>query len=542
MKKPIFSGPQDYFALLIRRKWWSMIPFVLLSLTVGVVTYHLPDVYASETLILVEPREIPDDFVRDLITVSTAQRVNTVQQTLLSRTNLLRLITGLEGELISLRGLGDDEKVNRLKDHIAIEVETRPGTSFLRIRYEDRNPELAQKIASQLASLLIEYDNRTRQEQVFGTGEFLDSEFEKVSQELQKVAGTLSQMKSDYRYELPAQLGTNLRTLDQLHTQLQTNTEALDRSREIRLDLEQQISEKDLEIVEEVNPVVVVRELSPLVKEYREKERLYEKLTTKYTEKHPDVQRLRAELDQLKSEIPSADLIETEESDNLEGGTVSRPNPVYQNLTAQLSEIKREIEIRESTGKQIQAEIEKYTLRIQNTPKREQEMASIVRTHSELSNQYASLQSKLVQTRLAESLESKQKGVHFVILDPANYPTKPSKPNRASITLMGLLFSLSFGIAMAFAVDLFDQKLWTDIEVERLLGAPVLVEIPEIITEEDLQNRNKKRLMYLFAFFVTSGIFLTAIYYVYVTPDLKALAGGYFHQIIEWVASSLNLS
>ncbi len=540
MKKLIFSEPLDYLALLVRRKWWIMIPFTLLSSTIAFVTYHLPDVYASETFILVEPRDVPNDFVRDLVTVDTSQRLSSVQQTLLSKTNLFRIITEFESDLSNLQGLADNQKVDRFKNRIEIEAESREGTtSFLRIQYEDQNPELAQKITSRLASLLIEFDNRLRQEQVFGTGEFLQSEVEKVSQELAQAEEVLAQMKHAYRYELPTQLQTNLRTLDQLHLQLQTNTETLDRSRQLRLELEQQIAERDPEIVQELDPVA--SGLSPLVQEYREKERLYTKLLIQYTEKHPDIQRLRVELDQLQSEIPPSDLVVAEEPVYLEREQIIKPNPVYQNLTSQLSEIVREIELREREREKLEAAVEQYTLRVQNTPQREQEMASIVRSHSELSGQYQDLQEKLVQTRLAESLESKQKGVHFMILDPANYPTEPSKPNRSGIILIGLLFSFGFGVALAFAVDLFDQKLWTHTEVEKLLGVPVLIEIPEIVTEADLQSRKRRRLRYVLLSCVTTGIFLAAIFSVYTNPELKALTGHYFHQITDLAASRLNL-
>ena len=159
-------------------------------------------------------------------------------------------------------------------------------------------------------------DNRIREEQVFGTAEFLQSEFDKVSQELEKVDQALTRVKYDYLHELPDQLETNLRTLDQLHLQLQANTEAVDRSHEMRLDLEQRISQTDPEIVRQID--AVLEQLSPQVREYREKERRYKSLTNKYTEKHPNVQRVKAELDQLKSEIPPEDLIESEESEVLE--------------------------------------------------------------------------------------------------------------------------------------------------------------------------------------------------------------------------------
>jgi hypothetical protein len=185
-------------------------------------------------------------------------------------------------------------------------------------------------------------------------------------------------------------------------------------------------------------------------------------------------------------------------------------------------------------------------VRGENTPQREQEMASILRAHRELSHQYEDLKGKLVESELAESLESRQKGEDFVIMDPANYPTEPSKPDRLMILLGGLFFSLSFGVGLAYAVDFFsfgvglayavdffDQTLWTHREVEELLGVTVLAEIPEIVTEEDLQDQKRRRWISLLLLFLMVGIYFGAIYSVYVNPELKAAAAGYFQPIME---------
>ena len=109
------------------------------------------------------------------------------------------------------------------------------------------------------------------------------------------------------------------------------------------------------------------------------------------------------------------------------------------------------------------------------------------------------------------------------------------------IILIGLAFSLSFGAAMAFAVDLFDQRLWTHAEVEKLLGAPVLVEVAEIVSEEDLQTRKRKRWIHLTLSILTVALFLAALYYTYVTPELRALVGGYLDDLTELAATFLSL-
>jgi len=535
MKKPVFTDPQDYLALAVRRKWWIIVPCLLLSLVSGVVVYRLPNIYLSETLILIEPRDVPDDFVRDLTTIDAEERLDVVQQTILSRTNLFQIITEFEAQLIDFRDLDEEQKISKLRERIDTEAQAERGkASFIRIWYEDQDPGLAQKITSRLASLLIEYDNRIREQQVFGTAEFIGDELRNVSVELQKLEQVIAQVKQQYRYELPEQLDTNLRTLDQLHTQSNTNAEALDRAVAIRLELERQISETEAVLVEQ-SVGSLRRAASPLVQEYSQKQRLHQELTSRYTERHPDVQRLKAELDRLESEIPEADLMEAEEPESSGENQVETPNPVYQKLTAQLTEVQREIEIRQRERVRIQSEIKKYNQRVENTPKREQEMASVLRAYAELQKQYEDLKGKEVESKLAESLESMQKGSQFVIMDPANYPIRPSKPNRMRLVFMGLFFSLSLGVGLAFGVDVLGQKFWLHSEVEALLGVRLLVEIPEIVTEGELRERKRRRLRYGLLFVVVLGVVVGGAYSILVIPELRIVAGGYFRQMMELV-------
>ena len=58
-----------------------------------------------------------------------------------------------------------------------------------------------------------------------------------------------------------------------------------------------------------------------------------------------------------------------------------------------------------------------------------------MRLNDDLKKQYDDLKSKLSQARLSESLESKQKGSQFQIVDPANYPLVPAKPNKPLVLL-----------------------------------------------------------------------------------------------------------
>jgi uncharacterized protein involved in exopolysaccharide biosynthesis len=254
-------------------------------------------------MLQVQQREVPTEFVKDLITGSTNQRLGAIEQTILSRTNLMKIMGEFGSGMVGYDKLNDDQRVVKLRTQIKIEFvgEKLSGArnssiDNVRISYQDRNPELAQKIAARVASLFIEQESRTREAQVFGTTEFLSSELAKVADQLKESETKLKVLQERFRYQLPSELQTNLRTLDRLQLQKGSNVEALDRNRTMQLNLEQMISTTPPTLTRETAPSAkgtpTAPTENPQVVNYRKKEQEYKELLAKYSEKFPSVQRL----------------------------------------------------------------------------------------------------------------------------------------------------------------------------------------------------------------------------------------------------------
>src|SRR5438874_1995044 len=120
MKRLNFNSPQDYLALLVRRKWWVLVPFVTLTCAITLLTYILPKTYVSETLTLIRPRDVPNDFVRNLIAGTDEQRLGAIEQTVLSRTNLIQVIHEFEDQMRDFQVLDVEQKVAKLRSQITI--------------------------------------------------------------------------------------------------------------------------------------------------------------------------------------------------------------------------------------------------------------------------------------------------------------------------------------------------------------------------------------------------------------------------------------
>ena len=83
------------------------------------------------------------------------------------------------------------------------------------------------------------------------------------------------------------------------------------------------------------------------------------------------------------------------------------------------------------------------------------------------------------------------------------------------VMLIGLTLSLALGCAGAWIVESLNQRVWTQSELERLLQAPVLVEIPAIVSAADRRRAWKGRLAHVVLFIVFTGIYAGGLYLIY---------------------------
>ncbi|MEJ2080329.1 MAG: hypothetical protein P8Z74_20415 [Acidobacteriota bacterium] len=453
----------------------------------------------------------------------------------------MRILEEFPKEFAELRRLSEPAEVATLRNRITIDLTTTRGRGgivpYFRISYQDRNPRLAQKVTEKLAAFFIERDAKTREDQVFGTADFLDKELQKVSTQLKAEEQQLAQFNERFRYELPDQLDANLRTLDRLQNDLNANAESRDRYLSMKLDLERQLSETSPVITREQRQQSSGRNasVSPLVERYRQTEMALAEARSRYTDKHPDVVRLKSELERLRDQIPPEDLIaESPEDSGSSVGEIREPNPVYQKLTSQMNQITTELRILDQKRDQIQSDIDRYSERVENTPKREQAIAVHRREYEALQAKYSDLESKLTQARLASSLESTQRGEQFQIIDPASFPLQPSKPNRWLVLGVGLGLALVISIALAVVVDFLDQRIWSVNEVTEHLSLPVIGEIPEILSDQDLKRLRHRVILQGVAYFALTLMTGVAIYAVYSTPRIRSLGTDTIARLLGW--------
>ena len=500
-EKPDFNA---YLGMARRRCWHFAAPAFVCWLLVTAAGWIIPPNYRSGTLILVEQPTVPQQYVVPNISGDLQNRMDSITQQILSRTRLERIIEKLNLYPKERARLTPDDVVERMRKDIDIELVRSPEreqqlTAF-NVYFCAHKPAVAQQVTNELTDLFISENLEVRQQLSENTTQFLQSQLDEARSSLTEQEKRLREYKDRYLGELPGQLQSNLEILAGLQSQLQAEQDSLGRAKQQHAYLESLIAQYQ-SVVPSIKPGDEAPVGLPAIDQ--ELDRLRAQLTdlsSRYTEKHPDVRKLKeqiAKTEKMKQQI-AADLnakskggAKSDIPDTLAQSysDVGRISPMIE-VQSQLKANQLEIANRQESVKQLQAKIAEYQGRLNQTPVREQQLSDLSRDYDQSKANYESLLAKKNQSELATNLEKRQEGEHFRILDPPSLPTRPYSPNRFKLSCIGLFAGLVVGGAVAAGAEIADDRVYSDKELHKLIPAEVLVEIPPLptIAEEKAQH------------------------------------------------------
>jgi polysaccharide chain length determinant protein (PEP-CTERM system associated) len=509
----------DYLAICRRRKWYIAIPLVASILISCGVYKYLPKVYKATTLILVQPQAIPENYIRPTITDTVANRLNTISQEILSRTRLEKVIQefNLYSEIRKSHPL--EEIIEIMQKAIEVRVQEprkdgRETTNSFSISYEGREPKTVMMVTNKLASLFIEENLRVREYRAEGTSEFIAKELNSMDEQLKKKEKDIRNFKERSMGQLPQQLDANLRILERLQDELKTTSENMRAAEDRTVLLQNQIEQLKVRAQFSVprnlrrdqgagtegarNPIPE----DPIITQLNNLKRDLSAAQSKYTDTHPDVIGLKRRIAALEPKVKELqEKLEAERKERVtrKEGVIEQdlPPPVadpdterlFTHYTEQYNNALLEAKRAKEEIKNLKEQIALYQKRIEDTPRKEQELILLTRDYELLKTNYQSLLDKKIQAQMAENLERKQKGEQFKILDPGRIPEKPIKPDRNKILLMGTVIGLALGLGLAWFRESLDQSFHTVSQVEDYLEIPVLATIPNL--KEEMKDQRK---------------------------------------------------
>src|SRR6266404_3571874 len=145
----------EILGMLKRQKWMIILPVITMTAAIGFVVYKLPSIYESTSLLTVKPPTISSNLVESLSKEDLSQRLQTINQEVLSRSSLEPMVqkydlykqersAGVPMELII------EKMYNNIK--VVLDESGSEKVAAFRIRYHDRDPAAARNVTAELAS------------------------------------------------------------------------------------------------------------------------------------------------------------------------------------------------------------------------------------------------------------------------------------------------------------------------------------------------------------------------------------------------------
>jgi succinoglycan biosynthesis transport protein ExoP len=487
MDEPRFD-PLDYVSVVNRRKWWFVVPLALALIVGGLLVWKLPRTYQATTTIAVNAARLAPSLVGSAV-MDRAERMNAVSQQLLSRAVLERTARlehldqdgSIEAAISRIRGgisVTPSDSITPSQDPASaaksLSPEQKAQLDTYQVSMVDDSPDDAQRIVNRLAQVFVEENSRSREVRAQDTSQFVETQLQASGNRLSALEARLRTMKESFMGRLPEQTNANLAMVSAMQRQLESNATTV-RAEQDRLSM----IERQIDAVQQgADSAMLGTKGTPGEAAAVQVQTLRRELADaqmSYTDKHPEVVR-------LKNELATAEKTAAAERARPAADRVANLNvtPEYRQLQKDREMTKMRISELQHQQAAITQQVAQYQTRVESAPRVEQQMVSLQREYDLERGTYSDLSGKKQTALLEEELQRKQGGEQFAVLIPAGLPSEPFKPKPMRVMLMAIAAGLVLGGGLAFGREYLDRSVHDARGLRDEFELPVLAEIPRI--------------------------------------------------------------
>jgi len=493
--------------------------------------FFWPPTYRSTGTILIEQQEVPEDFVHSAITSYADQRVQVISQRVMTSSNLLDIISKYDLYPEARRTKAREVIVADMRNDIKLEMisadvmDPRQGratkaTIAFSVSFVSRSPQLAAAVANELTSLYLRENLETRKQQAEGTAGFLSTEAARIGAQVTELEQKLAEFKAKNANSLPEYAQLNV----QLASRAQDDMRELD-ARVRALDQQIVFSESQLA---QINPTSTLygdtgQRVLGAKDQLKVLQTKYAAAIASYSDTHPDVVRLKGEIEGLEKELGSQsdyrnsereleqartdlavarqthtdaypDVVRlTDRVSQLEAQLKKAPrtpatpvrgeqpdNPAYIQIQANLQAAQSERASLLAQRSQLHERLTELERRSATAPAIERDYTAQMNDLTNAQKKHAEVQQKQMEAQLASNLETERKGERFVLIEPPLEPQKPVSPNRRLILALGAVLALGAAIGLMQLLETLDTRIRGREDIIALLTVPPLAVIPWI--------------------------------------------------------------
>jgi capsular exopolysaccharide synthesis family protein len=448
---------QDVYHLFNEKKWLiASCVAIVFSMAVAYILIS-PNIYASRSVIQVEQRSQKVVNIQEVNQddLEAMDIMKTIEQSLVTDELLLRVIKknnlANNPDFLPHRNepYTDDQLILALSKHLKAKV--RRGTRLIDVTAENKNPVLAKQIVQSLIDEYIKQNFDQRGKSSMSANGFLVQEAEKLKAKLDKSEAELQEYREKTNaVSLEDKQNIVVDTLKTLNTKL---TEA----RAARMMLESDVAQykalaagdpKRLLAIPSIANSLVVLDAKRRVSD---QEAEIARLKERYRPEHPKYIEAQSALAQIASDFDKTILKAGEQAGASYEAAVANEHKLEDAL----------------------AEQEKVSIELNKISVPYNVLLRNVQADSAL---YDSTITRIKETDVTKSLES----APIKVIEQARVETKPVRPKKLLILVLGLFGGLGLGAGLCLALNAMDGSVKTVDEAEHTFHVPVISAVPQM--------------------------------------------------------------
>jgi polysaccharide biosynthesis transport protein len=442
---------RDYYRTLRKHRWLVTGLFLVIVFSVAVWSFVQTPVYQASATVLIEPEPPKVLNIQDVTPIGspTQEYYRTQYELMTSRPIVDKVIEtlGLRARMPELARSADPVRTLQA----AVTVEPHRNTRLVAVKFEHADATLATEVTNALARQYVKHnlDIKLRGAQEAMT--WLNEQMTSLRGKVQESSVALQ----NYRVKAGIMGLTEQRQITAQKI-IDFNKQYLEAQAQ-RLSVEAKMNELQRTSDRGGAQTIFTVADSPLIQKLKQEvadlETTKAKLSKIYKEKHPEILKVVAQIDQVNQRIDA-------ETKNM------------------LRAVQTEFRVARAREETLLGNVNRLRTEAQELNEKEIQYLNLQREADSNQQLYEAVLKRLKETGVTGGLETN----NVSVIEEATPPRVPIRPRKTVNLVISILVGLLVGVGTALTLEYFDTTVKTPDDVERYLGLPVIGIVPQFST------------------------------------------------------------
>ncbi|MDR3447990.1 MULTISPECIES: XrtA system polysaccharide chain length determinant [unclassified Dyella] len=493
-----------------RRRLALGIAFAVIALAALTAGMLWPRKYVASTTILAQESSIITPLMEGAAApTANKNRASMARDVIFSRKVMAKILDAGGWMATNPTPVEQDRIAEGIKSRTQVDI---THDNLITITYSDNNARRTYEVARSFAQLFISESLASKQRESREAYEFINSQVEAYRAKLTDAEDKLKAYRDANADARPGNEADTAARISQLRTQIETARMDMMERRSQEGSLASQLNgESEVSTVQTTGGV--------LQAQIGELQAQLNRLQLTYTDSYPDVVRVRHQIEDLKKQLASED--QRAQAAKASGTATALDNnvsfnPAYQEIKTQLASARAASAAAGARMGASESMLQSELDRAARIASSENVTAELTRDYNVNRDVYQDLLKRRENARVSMNLDAEQRGLTFLVQNPAVLPLTPSGLRFMHFGMAGMGLSVLLPLGLLLALVWFDPRVRSVWQLEQAIGAPVLATIPFYPTPGD---RRRDRMRNMTVALIVAGVI--AVYLIAVWIRLK---------------------